>query len=77
MGPGYYLVLALFAAGPTLPTPMGETPLDWPTILAYSRATGTVIEAWEMQALRDMSRAYMAGQKRGTDVLSKPPIPIG
>ena len=36
VAPGSYLVTALFAAGPTLQTPMGETPLDWPTILAYS-----------------------------------------
>ena len=52
---------------------MSLEPLRWSEIDAYGRSTGVLTEPWEMQAVRDMSVAYLDGLKRGENPLGKPP----
>lgn len=70
---GQYLVIALLDAGPTTFDAMGERPLSWPDLAAYATATGQW-EPWELKALRDMSRAYLAGKQAGVDPLAVAPV---
>jgi hypothetical protein len=69
-----YLVETLFEAGPTIATPMGETPLGWADLRAYVEMTATDLDPWEARALRQMSAAYLAERESGKDVLSIPPV---
>lgn len=69
-----YLMEALFDAGPTARTPMGETPLDWRDLRAYAVMTQTDLEPWEARTIRDLSAAYFEEREGGKDLLSIPPV---
>lgn len=72
---GNYLLTALFDAGPSEMHPMGEeVGLSWVSLDAYGRATRVISEAWEYQALHDMSAAYVAAKTEGADVFAIPPV---
>lgn len=73
VGPGAYLLDALFQAGPTIHTGAGDVPLDWPNISSFAEFTGAIAEPWEAKALRDMSVSYLVGRNAGVDGLSIPP----
>lgn len=73
LGPGAYLLDALFQAGPTQATGMGDAPLDWANIAAFAGFTGAIAEPWEGKALKDMSAAYLHGRNAGADGLSIEP----
>lgn len=64
--------MAFSELGRTYHTGMGEVPLPFTEIEAYSRAAGgfTGIEA---RTIRAMSEAYLSGKARGADVLARPP----
>lgn len=71
---GDYLMRALADLGPVRGTGMGGLrAADWPEIAAFAQATGAVVEAWEMVALRQMAAAYVAGLRDGADPLSIAP----
>lgn len=73
VGPGGYLIAAMFNAGPTLVGAEGDRALDWPAVAAFAGFTGAISEPWEARALIDMSRAYLTGRTAGADGLSLPP----
>lgn len=64
----------LMDAGPTRINPLGEAPLDWADVLAYSNATGNAPEVWERRALRKMSQNYMQARTAGEHPLAIPPV---
>jgi hypothetical protein len=69
-----YLLEMLFEAGPTVATPMGDTPLGWSDLRAYAEMTGTDLDPWEARTLREMSAAYLAERENGKHLLSIPPV---
>ena len=71
---GNALVSLLFEVGPTLFTAMGEVPLTWQELDAYSRMTGLKCEAWEAVLLIQMSMEYMEGREIGENPLGKMPM---
>ena len=74
LGPGSYLLEALFEVGPASEAPMGGfMVIQWAEVLAYSQATGSITEPWEITAMIDMSKAYLRGYAEGQSVTSIPP----
>lgn len=74
VGPGQYLLNALFDMGPTICGAFGETAVDWPTLTSFAQCTDVPFEAWELRALKDMSARYLEGRRAGADHNSIPPI---
>ena len=75
---GQYLIDALLKMGPTKAGGMGgEMPVEWLDIFAFSMSTRDVGEPWEMEALHQMSGAYLEGKTEGQNVFSKPPMERG
>lgn len=75
---GDYLLDALVRMGLCLNDPMtGQTALPYADILAFSNATGRISEPWEMEALHDMSRAYLEGLAYGARNVRTEPIDMG
>ena len=68
-----YLYGAFLNAGLTSPAAMGDVPLTWPDLWAFSQATGDITEPWEFETLREMSAAYISGRESGANPLSIPP----
>lgn len=73
LGEESYLLDVFHEAGPTLPTPMGETPLTWTEVWSYAQATEAVSEPWEMRLLIDMSRAWLNARTKGEEPASVSP----
>lgn len=69
-----YLVQYLFDIGPTLAGGMGDAPLTHSEVRAFMENTGISLQPWEAQALRTLSRAYVAESSRATDPACPPPF---
>ena len=65
---------AFFSIGPTFHTGMGEAPVPWSEIAAWTSATGTVLDPDEAETVVSMSRAYLNARHEGMDPHSIPPI---
>jgi len=70
---GKYLVEALQDLGTFDDTEDGPKAISWTEILAFSRATLVVTEPWELQLIRDMSKAFVMGIREGKDPFGIPP----
>lgn len=55
----------------------GQVPLSYTDILAFSQATNDITESWELQAVAEMSRAYLEGLAHGSKNVKNEPIDIG
>ena len=51
-----------------------EVGLTWQSIYAFGQATGEISEAWEFQALHDMSKGYVEAKRVGEDIFAIPPV---
>ena len=68
-----YLLDALKDIGWVSNTGFGAQPILWSEIDAFSRGTAAISEPWEMRALRNMSGAYIDGNKLGEGVFAEFP----
>lgn len=57
--PAPYLLEWWYEIGPTVPAGMGEAPIGWPDLAAWSETTGIELEPWEARTLRRMSREFI------------------
>lgn len=69
-----YILETLFLAGPTVVSPEGERPLDWPDLWPFAQATQAISEPWEHHALRSMSHSYLAARAAGNELLAMAPV---
>jgi hypothetical protein len=69
-----YFINVFLDAGPSNQTPMGEVPLDWPSILAFAITTYRIAEPWEFQTIIDMSRGYVSAKQQGAKDLAVAPV---
>jgi len=71
---GFYIWQSLIDCGVYQTRESGaKEPLAWTEILAFSQASGTITENWELRIVRRMSEAYIRGLREGTNALSKHP----
>lgn len=73
LGAAGYLVDCLFDVGPTMHGAMGEVPLSWTEVVAYAQGSGAVSEQWEIRALVEMSKSYLAEKATAVKPLATPP----
>jgi hypothetical protein len=59
---GRYLVGYLFEIGPVVPAGMGNGPISFSEIDAWSGITGRVLSPWEARILRELSIVYLNQQ---------------
>lgn len=59
--------------GPTQPGGMGDVPLAYGEIAAWSRTTATPLEPWQAQLLRHLSREFLDARAKGADPMALPP----
>lgn len=72
--PGQYLLMNIIEMGPILKGPEGTViPSDWPTIVAYSQATGNLSSPWERETAKRLCAEYWAGLTEGKNPLCIPP----
>lgn len=72
---GQYLMTVLFNAGLSEQSAMGdEIGLTWQSVYAFAQGTEAITEPWEVQALHDMSAAYVAAKREGDDIFAIPPV---
>ena len=76
IGPGQYLADAFHVLRFATPDPMGGglAAQTWAEVLAFAQATGRISEAWEAQALFDMSWAYVTEFQKASDPLRIAPM---
>ena len=68
-----YMVNYLFSAGPTMPSPMGSTPLTHQEIQAWQHNMGIDLCPWEANVLREISRQYLSELLQSDKHDSPPP----
>lgn len=49
----------LFEIGPSSANGMGESPIDWASIAAWSGQIGIVLNAWEARTIRRLSQDFI------------------
>jgi len=54
------LVEYLFSVGPVLPSGMGSMPITWQELAAWQAVTGVELDAFEAEAVMQLSGAYAA-----------------
>lgn len=50
--------------GPTVATGMGEGPIGWQDMTAWSELTGVELDPWEAKTIRSLSSAFVAERHR-------------
>lgn len=50
----------LMDIGPTVPAGMGEAPISWEALDAWTRRTGIELDVWEARTIRRLSSAFIA-----------------
>lgn len=65
---------ALWQVGPSRVEQMAELPITWAELAAYATASEVNFERWELRAIMEMSRAYVAAKSDGKDPLSIAPV---
>jgi hypothetical protein len=73
LGPEIYLWHTLRDVGLMVQTPMGQTPIGWPELNAFSQLTQQQLEPWEASTLIRMSEAYLAELSIGEEPFAMPP----
>lgn len=73
LGAEAYLVDHLLEVGPAMPAGMGDAPLSYSEIHAYTLAAGVRLAPWEARALRMLSREYLSARAEGEDADCPPP----
>lgn len=76
VGPGFYLIEAFHVLRFATPGPMGEglQAQSWQEVLAFAEATGRITEPWEVEALFNMSWAYVTEHTKAADSLRVSPM---
>jgi len=59
------LVEYTWEIGPVMPGAMGPVPIDWPQIAAWQQAHGLELDAFELDAVRDLSACYVEYLQKG------------
>ncbi len=72
--PGKYLMQALWDVGPSRFDGTIETAIGWQDLAAYAKVMGTLSEPWEINAVMQMSKAYVREKTTSTDPLSIAPV---
>jgi hypothetical protein len=71
-------ILCLFQeVGPTGQGAMGEVPLTWAEVDAFTRLSPEITEPWEARILVQMSRDYLTEKGLGADPFRKGPLERG
>ena len=70
---GRYLIDLLGEAGTTMTTGMGTIPLSYQEISAWLQLSQRDLLWWEIQTIKEMSRAYTAELNNSTDADSEMP----
>lgn len=65
--PGHYLLQALWDVGPSRFEGGAELPITWAELAAYASVSDVRFEMWELRAVMDMSKAYVAERIAGSD----------
>ena len=60
--PAPHLTEWFFELGPTVAVGMGEGPIGWQDMFAWSGLTGIELDPWEAQTLRRMSQGYLSNR---------------
>lgn len=58
--PAPHIFDRLIEIGIVTPTGMGQTPISWQEIAAWSQMTGVKLEPWEARLIRSLSVKYVA-----------------
>ena len=73
LGSEAYLFEVFQETGYLIQSPMGEAPLDMPTMEAYCRLFEMDLENWELKTIFRMSQAYLLERQTGEEPFAKPP----
>ncbi|WP_454722630.1 phage tail assembly chaperone [Delftia acidovorans] len=66
-GPAGYLLEVFFDLGPSLQSPMGETPIGYEQLVAWQSIHGVQLTPWEGKTLCDLSISWLVAKDAAKD----------